>query len=188
MKFCVSCGAQIEDDKKFCFKCGAPVDNQQGSNTSNPAATTDKSPVQSQPDFSATPNCTCAQAGFNAQQQYNVPPQYNDPSFINNQPYYNNQPNYYNQQGYGYPQSQPQPISVGGWIGRSLIPLIPVVGTIIYIIMLFVWCGDKTKELTFRNWAKSQLIIFLVILILVILVLVFCAIIIPRSFYYYYYW
>ena len=125
MKFCVNCGAQVEDDKGFCFKCGAPVDNQQ---------------------------------------------------------YYNNQPN----QGYGYPQ--PQPISVVGWIGRSHIPFIPIVGTIVYIIMLFIWCGDKTKELTFRNWAKVQLIVWLVVLILAILILVILAMIIPRWVFYFYFW
>lgn len=63
----------------------------------------------------------------------------------------------------GYPTyAQPfakQPITVGGWIGRSLIPLIPVVGAIVYLIMLFVWSGDTTKEDTFRNWAKAQLIV-----------------------------
>lgn len=53
----------------------------------------------------------------------------------------------------------PQPVSVGGWIGRSLIPYIPLVGGLVYLIMLFIWCGDKSKEETFRNWAKAQLIV-----------------------------
>ena len=35
-----------------------------------------------------------------------------------------------------------EPVSVGGWIGRSLIPFIPVVGGIVYLIMLFIWSGD----------------------------------------------
>lgn len=70
------------------------------------------------------------------------------------------------QQPYGYqtpyyPPQQPveQPVSVGGWIGRSLIPYIPFVGGIIYLIMLFIWMGDKTKQETFRNWAKAQLVV-----------------------------
>jgi hypothetical protein len=82
------------------------------------------------------------------------------------------------QQPYGYyPPQQPteQPISVGGWIGRSLIPCIPFVGGIIYLIMLFVWMGDKTKEETFRNWAKAQLIVMGIAIGLVILLVIFSA-------------
>lgn len=55
--------------------------------------------------------------------------------------------------------SSKEVISVGGWIGRTLIPCIPVVGTIAYLIMLFVWSGDTEKEDSFRNWAKAQLIV-----------------------------
>ena len=69
-----------------------------------------------------------------------------------------------------YPQaSSKDPISVGGWIGRSLIPYIPLVGGIVYLIMLFIWSGDAKKEDTFRNWAKAQLIIIAVVLVLSIL-------------------
>ena len=73
----------------------------------------------------------------------------------------------------GYPvYNQPiakEPISIGGWIGRSLIPLIPLVGGIVYLIMLFIWSGDVKKEDTFRNWAKAQLIITAVTIVLVII-------------------
>ena len=65
-----------------------------------------------------------------------------------------------------------EPISIGGWIGRSLIPCIPLVGSIIYLVMLFIWSGDKTKEDTFRNWAKAQLIIMLIVVIVTIVVAV----------------
>ena len=72
--------------------------------------------------------------------------------------------------------SSKEPVSVGGWIGRSLIPLIPLVGGIVYLIMLFIWSGDSTKEETFRNWAKAQLIVAAVVIVLtVILSLVFGA-------------
>jgi hypothetical protein len=68
--------------------------------------------------------------------------------------------------------SRTTPVSVGGWIGRSLIPCIPVVGWIVYLIMLFIWTGDKTKEETFRNWAKAQLIVMAVVIVLVIVLAV----------------
>lgn len=183
MKFCVNCGTQLEDDKKFCVQCGTPVDNQQNETTVNATVEPQhQAQAQVQTNFGSTQNGTYAQPNYNAQQQYNVPPQYNAPPAMNNQPYYNNQINYSNQQGFGYPQ--PQPISIGGWIGRSLIPLIPVVGTIVFIIMLFIWSGDTTKELTFRNWAKAQLILSLIALGLVILIFVFFALAFSRPYYY----
>ena len=68
--------------------------------------------------------------------------------------------------------STKQPISIGGWIGRSLIPCIPLVGPFVYLIMLFIWSGDKTKEDTFRNFAKAQLIMMAVGLVLSIILAV----------------
>lgn len=69
-------------------------------------------------------------------------------------------------------QPQEEPITVGGWIGRSLIPLIPGVGGLIYLIMLFIWSGDRTKQETFRNWAKAQLILAAIGVVLGILLVV----------------
>lgn len=76
-----------------------------------------------------------------------------------------------------YPQRKAkESISVGGWIGRSLIPCIPLVGGIIYLIMLFIWSGDTKKEDTFRNWAKAQLIVTAIVIVLTIIcVIVFGA-------------
>lgn len=67
------------------------------------------------------------------------------------------------------PKSSTQPISVGGWIGRTLIPCIPLVGGIVYLVMLFIWSGDTKKEETFRNWAKAQLIVMAIVLVLAII-------------------
>ena len=71
--------------------------------------------------------------------------------------------------GFAGQDEKKQAISIGGWIGRSLIPCIPLVGAIVYLIMLFIWSGDAKKEDTFRNWAKAQLIIIAVVLVLSIL-------------------
>lgn len=67
------------------------------------------------------------------------------------------------------------PISVGGWIGRTLIPCIPFVGGLVYLIMLFIWSGDTNKEDTFRNWAKAQLIVMAVVIVLTIFAVVIIA-------------
>ena len=70
--------------------------------------------------------------------------------------------------------SQPkQHISILGWIGRSLIPAIPFVGPLIYIIMLFVWAGDEKREETFNNWAKAQLWVMLIVLLITVVVALF---------------
>lgn len=71
-----------------------------------------------------------------------------------------------------YPAAR-QPVSVLGWIGRSLIPAIPIVGSLIYFIMLFVWAGDKNKEESFNNWAKAQLWVMLITVILVVVIVLF---------------
>lgn len=67
---------------------------------------------------------------------------------------------------------QKEPVSVGGWIGRTLIPCIPLVGGLIYLIMLFVWSGDQKKEESFRNWAKAQLVVLAIVLVLTIVIAV----------------
>ena len=69
-------------------------------------------------------------------------------------------------------RSEKEPISVGGWIGRSLIPCIPLLGGIIYLVMLFLWSGDKNREDTFRNWAKAQLIMLAIGIVLTIIAVV----------------
>ena len=84
--------------------------------------------------------------------------------------YGNNPGNVYNMPPRYGAFAQPQPVTIGGWIGRMLIPLIPFVGGIIYIIMLFVWMCDSTKDETFRNWAKAQLIISAIKLVLLIFI------------------
>lgn len=103
----------------------------------------------------------------------------------NNQAQTDNSNNYNNQQQAGAFNNQPNPnpyvhpndkapISMGGWIGRLLIPYIPCVGSIVFLIMLLIWTGDQTKDETFKNWAKAQLIIsaaFLGISIIVFLIL-----------------
>ena len=61
-------------------------------------------------------------------------------------------------------------VSVGGWILRYLINVIPCVGPIIFIIMLFVWSFDESYDDTSRNWAKAQLIWLAISVVLSILI------------------
>ena len=79
-----------------------------------------------------------------------------------------------------------EPVSVGGWIGRSLIPFIPIVGGIVYFIMLCIWSGDTKKEDTFRNWAKAQLVVVAISIVLSIIIFVAFGAVISDLMYYLY--
>lgn len=69
-----------------------------------------------------------------------------------------------------------EPISLGKFILYRLIPLIPGVGGLIYLIMLFIWSfGGTEKNMTFRNWAKSELILMLIGTVVFIIVAIIIA-------------
>lgn len=144
MAFCKNCGTLMEND--VCPNCGTtntPVDS---------APAPEAQPVYAAPEQPVPP----------AQPVYAAPqPVYPTPQ----PPYGGYQPPYYPPQ---MPKSE-EPVSVLGWIWRFLLPSIPVVGWIINLIMLFIWMGDDTKEESFRNWAKAQLVMMAVALGLVVL-------------------
>ncbi len=84
---------------------------------------------------------------------------------------------------YTYPTQQPkEEISVGKWVLYHLIPCIPVVGSLVYIVMLFVWGFGTDKNDTFRNWAKAQLIMMAIALGIVVLIMVFIFVVLGLSF------
>lgn len=60
--------------------------------------------------------------------------------------------------------------SIGSWILTYIVTCIPFIG----FIMLFVWAfGDKTRQNpTFRNWAKSQLLIMVLAMVLSTIMLI----------------
>lgn len=65
------------------------------------------------------------------------------------------------------------PVSTGKWVGIHLIKWIPVVGGIVYLIMLFIWAfGSENQNETFRNWAKAELIITAILVVIWVIVIV----------------
>lgn len=83
---------------------------------------------------------------------------------------------------------QEQHLSVGNWVCRWLINLIPCVGPLIYLIMLFVWAFDLKYNETSRNWAKAQLIIMIAsVIISIIFVCIITAMGVSTSDYLYNY-
>jgi len=111
--------------------------------------------------------------------------------------------NYYanNSYGPGYPQPQQgynpaQPpvypanmaqqdehFSVGQWIGIWCWNLIPVVGGIIYLIVLCVYAFGDTPKKSVKNWAKAKLIIMLVVFIISIIATVIMMVFFSAFFY-----
>jgi len=57
------------------------------------------------------------------------------------------------------PPKENEHVSVGFWIGISCINLIPCVGGLIYLIMMFVWAFGSTPKKSLKNYARAQLII-----------------------------
>jgi len=57
-------------------------------------------------------------------------------------------------------------VSVGMWIGIFFINFIPILGSLIYLVMLFVWAFGNTPKRSLKNFAKAQLVLMLVGLIL----------------------
>ncbi len=145
--FCEKCGKQVAENSKFCEFCGAPVEK-----IAEAAPVAETAPVQeTAPVAPAAPQANYA--------QQNQAPQTPNTQVFNN-----------------FYQQPKKPVSVAGWLGRSLIPLIPCVGSIIYFIMLFVWAGDKSREESFNNWAKAQLWVMLIsVVISIITVLIITA-------------
>lgn len=60
-------------------------------------------------------------------------------------------------------------VSTLQWIGIYALNLIPCVGPIIYIVMLFIWAFGDTKKASLKTYAKAHLIISLVMIVIIIL-------------------
>lgn len=86
--------------------------------------------------------------------------------------YENETPNYQNETT----NLESEPVSIGQWVGIFCINLIPCVGGLVYIIMMFVWAFGTTAKPSLKNFAKAQLIIIGVVLVLTIIVSIIFAI------------
>jgi len=64
-------------------------------------------------------------------------------------------------------------MSAPKWIGLTFLPAIPLIGAIIYLVLMFKWAGKKNPDLTLMGYARANLFIMLILLLLVIALLVF---------------
>ncbi|MFV0343632.1 MAG: hypothetical protein ACK5JH_12230 [Anaerocolumna sp.] len=61
--------------------------------------------------------------------------------------------------------------SFKNWLGSMLLPFIPGVGVIIYIVMLFVWSFSSETPKSKKNWARASLIVGVIGIIFIIYIL-----------------
>ena len=118
-KFCTSCGATLDDDKKFCTQCGASVNGAPAG-----AAPPPSPPPQSAPQPQTAP--VYAQAATAA-----MPPP---------------QSAYYGGDMAPAKGSKYEPITTKGFIGIMLLMCIPIVGLILMIVWALGGCRKINKR------------------------------------------
>lgn len=147
---CNKCGAELEEGALFCGSCGAKTETDEPRPT-EPSTAEVQADVQAEAEASAeavekpVPE-TAAQADTNRQ----APPEQSTAA-----------------------EPEGKSVSLGIWVCRYLVTLIPCVGPIVYIILLFFWAFDRKYDETSRNWAKASLIIAGVCLVISIIFMFF---------------
>ena len=99
-----------------------------------------------------------------------------------NQNYNQAQP--YQQPNYVQPpaaSTEDEHMTVGGWIGVFCINLIPCVGSLVYIIMMFVWAFGSTPKKSLKTFAKAQLLIMAIAIVLVIILFIIIFAVVSSS-------
>ena len=67
-------------------------------------------------------------------------------------------------------------VSVLHWIGIFCLNIIPCVGPIVYLIMMFVWAFGSTPKKSLKNFARAQLILSAIALgIMIIMIIISVA-------------
>lgn len=140
---CNNCKTQNPDGNTSCIQCGASLD---------PFVTADSNSFQQQYVSSG-----------------------NDPFFAGENPYFQpqsfQQP--YKQSMTNYPTAynyqDDDHVTTLGWIGIWAINLIPVVGSLIYLVLMFVWAFGDTRKKSLKTYARSQLILCLVGIVLLVI-------------------
>ena len=63
-------------------------------------------------------------------------------------------------------QGEIKHMSVLQWIGLPLLNAIPLVGSIIYLVLMFKWAFGSTNNLTLKNYARANLLMMLLVIVL----------------------
>lgn len=155
---CNKCNVENLEGSKFCKECGNPLSNTVNLTKEDNSFSTEN-PFENVNSETAAFSAVASSAS--ATQEENP---YQKPQYTQTQPVYN-QSQYtepYQQKVPNYPPLPPQDeshMTTVDWILRSCIPLIPFVGPIVYIVMVFVWALGDTPKKSLKTWAQAQLIL-----------------------------
>lgn len=161
--YCGNCGAQIDDQATRCSRCGELIQKAEEQQTKTEPADqqTEQTNTYAPPVVQPQPAQNSSYAPPAPQQTQ----QQNPNNYYYNPQAYNPQPNAY--YGSNMPQ-QDETVSMGQWFGLFALNLIPCVGGLIFIIMLFVYAFGSTPKKSLKNFARVMLIIEAVAIVLMI--------------------
>lgn len=57
-------------------------------------------------------------------------------------------------------------MTTGKWIGLVFLNAIPLIGQIIYLILMFKWAFGDNRDLTLKSYARANLLLILISIIL----------------------
>ena len=57
-------------------------------------------------------------------------------------------------------------MTVGKWIGLTFLPAIPLVGALIYLVLMFKWGFGENDDRTLKSYARANLLLMLLAFIL----------------------
>lgn len=155
---CNKCNTENVQGASFCKACGNPLSTtvnltkEDDSNSMENPFETVSSEATAFTAVASSANIPQEENPYQQPQYTQVPPVYNQSQYT--QPYQQQVPN--------YPPLPPQDeshMTALDWILRSCIPLIPIVGPIVYIVMIFVWALGDTPKKSLKTWAQAQLIL-----------------------------
>ncbi len=72
--------------------------------------------------------------------------------------------------------SSSKPMTMWRWVGFFLLNVIPVVGQIIVLVILFKWASKRNPDKSLQGFAKATLFLFLIALVLTFLYSILMAI------------
>ena len=150
--FCAGCGAALIDSEKAQLSI-ADSSNNYGKTTVNANNNYySNSPYNSKPQPQQQAPVSNGQAAAPAQSQ---------------QPYQMNMVNYGS-----YQAPQDEHVSTLQWIGIFFIPVIPFIGWLVEIVLMFVWAFGGTKKTSLKNYARAVLILAAIAIVISILLVV----------------
>lgn len=65
-------------------------------------------------------------------------------------------------------EKEDKPISFLNWLGSMLLPMIPLVGPIVYLVMLLVWSFGSDANPSKKNWARATLLVLVISIVILL--------------------